>query len=191
MHRSLVALALAVATVAVAASPLHAGEVVVLTGSIDANDPTMPVVFITAPNCTGQGVSPVSIEVLPFTASVSGTYTFTQISQDAFASLYLMDGSFDASAPFPHCLAGDNGADPVGFTEVLGAGLLYYAVPFDDTFDQLGGTFELIVEGPGVMTFYRIFRDGFETGDASHWSTFQPLAGFASPRPVPGDATDL
>lgn len=169
MHRAVVALALVAATVTVIAPPLRAGEVVVVTGSIDANDPTMPVVLIDPPNCIGQGAVPVTIEVLPFTVSVGGAYTFTQISENGFASLYLMDGTFGTPPPFDHCLAGDNGADPIGFTEILAAGALYYAVPFDDTPSQLGGTYGLIIEGPGVVNLLRIFRDGFETGDSSNW----------------------
>lgn len=169
MHRAVVALALTAAAMAVTACPVRAGEVAVVTGSIDANDPTMPVVFILSPDCIGQGVTPVTIEVLPFTVSVGGAYTFTQISENSFASLYLMDGTFGTPPPFDHCLAGDNGHDPIGFTEFLAAGALYYAVPFDDTPTQLGGTYGLIIEGPGVVNLFRIFRDGFETGDLSNW----------------------
>jgi hypothetical protein len=164
---------MAVFALGAGAGSAPAGEVFFYLGAIDPGDLTMPVVFISPPNCTGQGASPVHYEALPFTVATGGNYTFTQFSQGEFASLYLMDATFDPAAAFPHCLAGDNGADPVGFTEALTAGELYYAVPFDDTFDQLGGFYGLIVEGPGVMTFI-VFVDGFESGDTSRWSTVSP-----------------
>ena len=173
MRHTLVTCCIAVLALGAGTGLARAGEVFVHTGTIDASDPTMPVVFISTPNCTGQGVAPVHYEALPFTVASGGDYTFTQISQDGFASLYLMDATFDPAAAFPSCLAGSNGADPLGFTEALTAGELYFAVPFDDTFEQAGGVYGLIVEGPGVMNFI-IFVDGFESGDTSRWSAVTP-----------------
>lgn len=167
MRHTLVTCCIAVLALGGAGSA-PAGEVFVYTSTIDAGDPTMPVVFISTPNCTGQGATPVHYEALPFTVATDGDYTLTQISQGGFASLYLMDATFDPAAAFPSCLAGSNGADPLGFTEALTAGELYFAVPFDDTFEQGGGVYGLIVEGPGAMAFI-VFVDGFESGDTSRW----------------------
>lgn len=174
MHRALVSLVLSVLVVTGGAGVGHAGIVAFVTGTIDAGDPTMPVVAISAPNCTGQLATLVHYEAHPFTVDVAGNYVFAMVSDGGFASLYLMDAGFDPAAAFPNCLAGDNGADPVGFTEALAADTIYFVVPFDDQFTQPGGTYALIAEGPGTFTF-SVFIDGFESGDTTRWSSVQAL----------------
>jgi hypothetical protein len=173
MARTGSVLALSLLAILGATPAAVADGVAVVTGTIDAADPTMPVVFISSPNCTGQGVTPVHYEAQELRVDVSGTYEFIQISSDGFASLYLMDAGFDPTAAFPNCLAADNGADPVGFTSTLTAGATYYAVPFDDTFAQLGGTYGLIVTGPGEISLV-VFVDGFESGDTTNWTLAVP-----------------
>ena len=141
-------------SVLLAAAIAPAAGALTLTGTIDAADPDMPVVFISTPNCTGQGVSLVSFEARPIFVTASGTYTFSQTSAGAspgFASLYLMSVNFDPDNGFPTCIAGSNGADPLGFAVPLVAGTQYYAVPFDDTFGQLGGTYVLDITGDGEV----------------------------------------
>jgi hypothetical protein len=62
-----------------------------------------------------------------------------------------MSVNFDPDNGFPTCIAGSNGADPLGFTVPLVAGTQYYAVPFDDTFTQPGGTYVLDITGDGEV----------------------------------------
>jgi hypothetical protein len=151
MRRNLALFTILLIALVVGASVVFAGTATV-NGTIDSGDPTMPVVFISAPNCTGQGASLVLYEALPFTVDVAGDYSFSLLSDGGFASLYLMDSGFNPPAAFPNCLAGDNSGNPVTFTETLAAGVTYYAVPFDDTFDQLGGNYTLTVTGPGTAS---------------------------------------
>ena len=124
-----------------------------LTGTLTPGDPTMPVVFISPPNCTAQGVSPVLYHVYAFTVDASGTHNFSQTSPDGFASLYLFEGSFNPAAAFPDCIAADNSGNPVSFSASLTAGTQYFAVPFDDTFAQAGGDYTLSIDGPGNILF--------------------------------------
>jgi hypothetical protein len=174
MRRALVSLVCSVLAVTGGATVARAGAIAFASGTIDASDPTMPVVAISPPNCTTQLAFLVHYEARPFTVDVAGDYEFAMISDGGFASLYLMDAGFDPAAALPNCLAGDNGADPVGFTEPLAADTLYFAVPFDDTFAQAGGTWALLAAGPGGISLI-IFVDGFESGDASLWSSVQTL----------------
>lgn len=174
MRRLFVSLALSALVVAGGASAARAGAVAFVTGTLDADDPVMPVVAISTPDCTAQLATPVHYEAHPFIVDVAGNYIFAMLSDGGFASLYLMDSGFDPAAAFPNCLAGDNGADPIGFTEPLAADTLYFAVPFDDQFVQTGGSYALIAEGPGSIHFV-IFIDGFESGDAALWSSVQTL----------------
>lgn len=122
-------------------------------GTINPGGPTLPVVFITTPNCTGQGVSPVLYVAHSFTVDADGVYNFSATSTGGFASLYLFEGSFDPANPFPTCVAADNSGNPVTFSYPLTAGTRYFAVPFDDTFDQLGGDYSLTIDGPGNILF--------------------------------------
>ena len=118
------------------------------TSTIGSEDPTMPVVFISTPNCTGQGVLPVHYEAHAFSVDVSGNYQFSQDSTAGFASLYIFAGSFDPANPFATCIAASNSS--VVFLDVaLTAGTTYFAVPFDDTFNQFGGAYTLTISGPG------------------------------------------
>jgi hypothetical protein len=132
MRRILVLLIISILIMAVGASAIFAG-----TASV---------------NGTGQGASLVLYEALAFTVDADGDYDFSLTSDAGFASLYLMDSGFTPAAAFPNCLAGDNSGNPVTFTENLTAGVTYYAVPFDDTFDQLGGNYTLNVTGPGNIS---------------------------------------
>lgn len=134
-----------------AAGTAGAGSITV-GGSIGAASPTMPVVFITTPLCTGQGATPVHYATVPFQVDTSGVYNFSQLSPNGFASLYLYQNSFNPASGTTNCVAADNSGNPVEFSFGLTAGTPYIAVPFDDTFDQLGGTFSLTIDGPGNIT---------------------------------------
>jgi len=134
-------------------TPARAGTAT-LNGSLAPGGPTMAVVFISSPNCTGQGASQVLYRAVPLRVSQSGVYDFSTGSTDGFASMYLMTSAFDPAAAFPQCLAGDNSGNPVQFSFALTAGQDYFVVPFDDTFNQQGGQFSLTVSGPGdILTF--------------------------------------
>lgn len=124
-----------------------------VTGTIDAADPTMPVVFITTPNCTGQGVSPVLYEVQPLRVDTAGVYTLTLASTGGFASVYLYAGSFDPTNGLANCIAADNSGAVMEISINLDPSVQYFVVPFDDTFAQVGGSYTLTVTGPGDVTF--------------------------------------
>ena len=143
--RFFIIISVLVILLAIAVGSVFADSITV-TGTIDPGDPTMPVIFISDPNCTGQGVSPVHYEAYTLNVPTAGVYTFTLNSAGGFASLYLFAGSFDPANGFPTCIAGANDNPPI-FSESLDPAITYYVVPFDDTFDQLGGTYELIIDG--------------------------------------------
>lgn len=127
-------------------------DTVTINGTMTTGDPTLPVVFITSPDCTGQGVTPVLYNSYPFTVTADGTY-HVEVLSDAggFASIYLFSPTFDPVNPFPTCIAGDNSGNPVDVDEALTAGTQYFAVPFDDTFAQVGGAYTLTLSGPGAI----------------------------------------
>jgi hypothetical protein len=137
------------ATLLLAAPAL--ADTVTIDGTITPSDPTMAVVFISSPNCTGQGVTPVLYHSYPFTVTADGTYHLEVLSDAGFASVYIFSPTFDPAAGFPTCIAGDNSGNPVEVDEALTVGTQYFAVPFDDTFDQLGGNYTLTLSGPGTI----------------------------------------
>jgi hypothetical protein len=142
------ALILVCAASAAVAAPAGA---LVLTGTLDAADPTMPVVSIAPPVCVSQGATLVHYELRPIYVSESGTYDFslTHVGPPlSLVSLYLHSEGFDPASGLPTCLAADNSV-PVGFSFELVAGVQYFAVPFDDTFAQTGGDYTLEITGPG------------------------------------------
>lgn len=132
----------------VVVSPASAA-VVTFSGTLVPGDPTMPVVFISDPDCTGQGVAEVMYHEHPITAIGDGPATFTLTSEGDVASLYLMQVGWDPAAAFPYCLAGAND-DPAVFTFDVVAGTSYVAVVFDDSFDQEGALYALTIDGPVV-----------------------------------------
>lgn len=79
--------------------------------------------------------------------SADGVYTFTLMSDGGFASIYI----FEESIALVNCVMGAN-VDPVSEVATLTAGVQYLAVPFDDTFIQLGGNYTLEISGPGEIT---------------------------------------
>ncbi|MBI3149226.1 MAG: hypothetical protein HYZ17_12025 [Betaproteobacteria bacterium] len=134
------------------AAPASA-QVLVLSGTIDGSDPTMPVVFITNPTCAAQGVTPVLYEARPFYVAATGVYNLSQASLPAsFASWYLYEYTFSPLAGTTNCVAAMNGpADPLATNVTLQAFRQYIAVPFDDTVAQTGGSYTLTITGPGVI----------------------------------------
>ncbi|MBK8027465.1 MAG: hypothetical protein IPK19_40295 [Chloroflexi bacterium] len=122
-----------------------------VSGTIDGSDPDMPVVFISSPNCTGQGASLVSYEAISFTVDTAGVYTLDLAVGSGNPSLYLMSAGFNPAAGFPTCLAGDN-ADPISVSFALAANTTYIAVPFDDSLAQTGATYTLNISGPGNIS---------------------------------------
>jgi hypothetical protein len=133
------------------ANPANAGAAN-FAGIIDAADPAMAVVFISTPNCTGQGATLVHYESMPFSVDAAGSYTFTMSFTGTDVSFYVFAGSFNPAAAFPTCIAGDNSGNPKQVSVALAPGTLYYAVPFDDTFAQTGGTYSMAISGPGNIT---------------------------------------
>jgi len=131
-------------------APAASAEEFTVNGIIGSGDPTMPVVFISAPNCTGQGTTPVLYQATKFTVDTAGTYTISLGSAANFASFYLYQGSFDPANGTANCVAGDN-STPKTVTYPLAAGTVYFLVIFDDTFAQAGGTFGGTINGPGKV----------------------------------------
>jgi len=127
-------------------APASAGTVN-FSGTLDGSDPTMPVVFISPPVCTGQGATLVAYESKQFTVDTAGVYTFS-LTLTGNLSMYLFAGSFNPAAAFPTCVAADN-ADPIEFSYGLVPGTTYFAVVFDDSFTQDGGTYTATISGPG------------------------------------------
>ncbi len=123
-----------------------------INGTIDTSNPTMAVVFITTPNCTGQGVTPVLYEAIPFTVDADGAYTIDVTSDGGYASMYIYENSFDPANGMLNCIAGDNSGNPVSVTESLTAGTSYFLVVFDDTFAQVGGNYSASFSGPGNIS---------------------------------------
>ncbi len=123
-----------------------------ISGTIDASNPTMPVVFISTPNCTGPGASLVHYEAIPFSVDADGSYTIEVTSDGGFASMYIYENSFDPANGFVNCIAADNSGNPVSVSESLTAGTSYFLVVFDDTFDQLGGNYSASFSGPGNIS---------------------------------------
>lgn len=122
------------------------------TGTLSDEDPTMPVVTISPPNCTSQGVTPVHYDVIEFSHFVPGTYSFEVTSTGNtgtadFASVYLYEGSFDPANGLQNCVAGDNAA-PKEITYDFLPDTPYFLVVFDDTFTQDGGDYEVVVDAP-------------------------------------------
>ena len=136
------------ATLLVLAAPASAGTLT-LTGVIDSSDPQMPVVFISTPECTSLGAALVYYEARPFYVTAPGTYNLSLASAGGFASLYLYELEFDPTNGLLNCIAASNSGDPVEIDEGLIASRQYIAVPFDDQFAQLGGSYELTISGPG------------------------------------------
>jgi hypothetical protein len=118
------------------------------TGTIDSTDPEMEVVTISPPNCGTQASTLVHYEVIEIPDPIGGPHVFSMTSTDGFASLYLYEGSFDPENGAENCVAGDNGADPVGFEYELLDGTPYFVVVFDDQFAQTGGSYELVIDSP-------------------------------------------
>jgi len=129
------------------AAPASAGSAS-FSGTLNAADPTMPVVFISSPICTAQGVSPVAYESIQFSVDAAGVYTL-DLTLTGNLSMYLFAGSFNPAAAFPTCVAADN-SDPIQISYGLATGTTYFAVVFDDTAaPQAGGTYSLTISGPG------------------------------------------
>lgn len=120
-----------------------------ISGTIDTTDPKLPVVFISTPNCTGQGASLVLYETIPFTVDADGIYSIDVLSDAGFASVYLYENSHDPANGTVNCIAADNSGNPVNVSESLTAGTQYFLVLIDDTFAQVGGAYTASFSGPG------------------------------------------
>jgi hypothetical protein len=126
------------------------------TGAIDSTDPQMEVVFISDPECTGQGTTLVHYEVIEFDDPEPGTHTFdlSFANPPSNLSLYLYEGSFDPLDGFANCVAATNQGPTVGAirTKTLTYDFLdntpYFLVVFDDSFDQLGGDYTVVAQSP-------------------------------------------
>lgn len=151
MKKQFMTLSILMLVLVISINTAWAGEASV-GGTIGAGDPTMPVISISDPNCTIQSAFMVAYHSYPFTVSADGHYTFTLPSTGDFASLYIFEGGLDPANPFPTCIGGWN-IDPINASIYLVAGVQYIAVPFDDTFAQLGGDYTLNASGPGTITF--------------------------------------
>ncbi len=144
----LLAISLTVSTFTAAAATVG------VTGTIDSGDPTMPVVFISSPNCLGLGFVNIHYETYTVFVDTAGVYSFDLTSTGEFASIYLYEGSFDPANGTVNCVAADN-SSPINVTYPLTVGTPYIVVVFDDTFEQTGGDYSLTISGPGNISFSR------------------------------------
>lgn len=149
-------LATALASVAlltgiVLAAPAGAATVVV-DGEFDGTGPTMPVVGINQPDCIAQGVTPVEYHAYDIIEPVPGPNTITVTRGSAMASMYLYEGSFDPDNGLENCVAGANDfEDDVDTIEYeFLPDTAYIIVVFDDSLEQLGGTYQLSYEDGGA-----------------------------------------
>jgi len=179
----------------------------VFGGTISQTDPTMPVVFISAPHCGSQGMSMVHYESFSFSPAINGVYSITIVSGGDLASFYIYRSVFTPNQGTVNCIAGANGSAPVRVRESLVAGETYIVVPFNDAFDQtLAIDYTVTIAGPtqkppvdftgDSRTDYAIARNtgGGAFGDVTWWianaanaSTLHYLWGNASDYFVPGD----
>ncbi len=107
----------------------------------------MPVVFISPPNCAGQGVTPVHYEATMFSVGTTGVYTLGLTSPGDFASYYLYAGSFDPSNGMGNCIAADN-STPKQIIYSLTQGRHFLLVVVDDDFSQSGWQLHSAVQWP-------------------------------------------
>jgi hypothetical protein len=122
-----------------------------ISTTITPANPSMPVVFISTPNCTGQGVTPVHYFLQPFYVRTGGTYQVTMTDTLSIASVYIHSATFNPITPFPTCVAASN-TRPIMFSVTLTPNVQYFAVPFNDSFDQTQTpTITLDITGPGTV----------------------------------------
>lgn len=135
----------------------HAQVISTINGRIDSNSPSMPVVSISSPNCTSQGVTPVNYSSTPFRVSTSGNYSislsYTPSPLNSLVSFYVYITSFDPTNGLVNCIAATN-LTPTTLPAVpLTSGTQYFYVAFDDTFSQFTETtavdFTATFDGPG------------------------------------------
>ncbi|MBL8132730.1 MAG: PPC domain-containing protein [Anaerolineae bacterium] len=151
MNRRVVLFGILILVTALGVWSVFAGSASV-SGTLDGSEPKMPVVFISSPNCTGQGAALVGYDAYAFSVDAAGVYTLDLADPSGNLSLYLMTADFNPAAAFPNCLAADN-SGTISVSFALAANTTYYAVPFDDTFSQAGGSYTLTISGPGNVYF--------------------------------------
>ncbi len=135
------------ATVGLMAGSALAGTLT-FSGDLQPPSPTMPVVFIAPPLCTGQGATPVTYRRFPIHVTEAGVYTMDLTFPAGSPSIYLFEGSFNPAAAFPTCVQADNSA-PKQIVFNLNVGTDYFVVVFDDSFAQDSGAFSVTINGPG------------------------------------------
>lgn len=135
------------ATIGLVSGSALAGTIT-FNGNLQPPTPTMPVVFIASPLCTGQGAAPVTYRSFPVHVTQSGVYTMDLTYPAGNASFYLFEGSFNPAAAFPTCVQADNSA-PEQIVFNLNVGTDYFVVVFDDALAQDTGAFSLVINGPG------------------------------------------
>lgn len=117
-------------------------------GNLQPPTPTMPVVFIASPLCTGQGVFPVTYRRFPIHVTQSGSYTMDLTFPAGAPSFYLHEGSFNPAASFSTCVQADNSV-PKQIVFNLNVGTDYFVVVFDDSVAQDSAAFSVTINGPG------------------------------------------
>lgn len=135
------------ATVGLVSGSALAGTLT-LTGDLQPPTPTMPVVFIASPLCTGQGAAPVTYRRFPIHVTQSGVYTMDLTFPAGSPSFYLHEGSFNPAASFSTCVQADNSV-PKQIVFTLNPGTDYFLVVIDDTIAQNSGAFTVTINGPG------------------------------------------
>jgi hypothetical protein len=118
----------------------------------------MPVVFISTPDCVGQGTTLVNYSAKPFGVDNTGAYDIEITATSGGltnASFYVYENTFDPNNGLLNCIAGSN-TSPAAVTGLaLNSTTQYFLVTFDDSMGQTTnttpGTYTVSFDGPGSL----------------------------------------
>lgn len=127
-----------------------AGGVDTYHGAIDDQDPTLEALQPTeGPGCGDDLGVAVHYDVVTLAPGPGGTYRFALTStNESFAAMYVYEISFDPADPAQNCVASASFGDPVLLELDLVESMPHFVVVWDDTLDQVGGDYTLVVTPP-------------------------------------------
>ena len=119
------------------------------SGTLVPGGPTMNVVQITTPNCTGVVAFPVLYQAHSFRVDAAGTYTVSATDTDNNPAVYLYENSFNPANGLTNCVAASNSGVSATFSFGLDPSKIYYVVAIEDSFAQDGDSYQISISGPG------------------------------------------